>query len=374
VQDYCKLYPLKFREILRTYNFGGQKIQNKLKNHNLKQAPIAETWEISDHETDVSIISNGYWAEKNLRGVIWVLREKLLGNNIYKKTKNYFPLLIKFLDAKRKLGLQIHPDDDFAQNNNLDKMGKAELYYIIDCEENSYINWGINNGVSRKEMSQAVRENEGTELTRKVSVDPGDVIYVPAGWIHAIGAGVLMIEIQQNADITISQTSVTKSMGSEGYVLYKRENAADMFIENMVIKDVPDSKIKIPKLDSAVGKNRKEYLFASRHFALEKLSIFNRWSTSSDENKFYIYTVIKGSGEIVYKGGRERIQKGETVLVPACLGKFEIIPENEVKIIKSYVPDLKDDIINPLLNGGFDRKQIKNLGGFSYFNDIETIF
>ncbi|MFW6308987.1 MAG: type I phosphomannose isomerase catalytic subunit [bacterium] len=365
------LYPLKFKEVLRTYSFGGQKIYKFKTNNKLPREQIAETWEVCDHETDISRVKNGPWAGKSIRGLIWVLREKLLGERVYNNTGNYFPLLLKLLDAERTLGLQIHPDDDFVQKNNLDQMGKAELYYIIDCDQDSYVHWGVKNQVTIKEMIQAITKGEGIELTKKVPVNPGDVIYVPAGWIHAIGPGILMIELQQNSDITIGQKRVSKSMGSEVYTLYQGQKTVDMFKEQMKIEQVPEEEIKIDSLciKQETGIDQ-EYLFASKHFAVEKLLIKEKSLFSSDRNKFFMYTVIAGKGKLKYDNGQEKINKGETIFIPAGLGNYQIIPEKELSIIKSYVPDLEVDIINPLKERGFSDEKIKQLGGFSSYNDI----
>jgi len=142
----------------------------------------------------------------------------------------------------------------------------------------------------------------------------------------------------------------------------------------MLIKDVPTEKVKIPSIIINEGKNVHKYLYARRHFAMELLTLNEKIVTMSDRDKFYTYTIIEGEGKLRYKNGEELIKKGETILIPAYLGEFEIKPLHKCEIFKIYVPNLKKDIIDNLLNRGYNKKIIINLGGYNLFNDLQQFF
>ena len=365
------LYPLKFHEIIRSYGVGGRKIPNKYNKDLPEDKKIAETWEVSDHDKDISIVKNGDWRDKNLRGLIWELREKLLGDEVFNTFNMFFPLLLKLLDARETLAVQIHPDDEYARANHLDHNGKAEVYHVLETREDSTIHWGVKDGVTEEEMAEAIRAGKGLELTQEVPVEPGDTIPIPHRWIHAIGDGIIVLELQQNADVTFEPGRVKKSINNKEYELYTGSDAADIFIDQMIVEQVPRDQAKITPVSVSLGRNEREYRYASEKFALELLRLKEEYHTSSDQDKFYLYTALEGKGTIDYSGGEELIVKGDTVLIPAYLGDYSINPEPSCELAKCFVPDLKSDIVNPLREKGIEKEAIVGLGGYSSFNDVQ---
>lgn len=364
------LYPYKFSPIIRTYALGGRRIIEKYNKDILTDKPVAETWEVADHDSDISIIKNGIFTGKCLRGIIWELKEKILGDKIYPYNKLYFPLLLKFIDAKKSLAGQIHADDDYISAHSLDIMGKAEAYYIIEADENAFIYWGIKDGVVYNDVVQAVKDNKILDVCKKVYVKTGDVLPVPQRWIHAIGEGILLYEIQQNADTTFEPRRVKKTIGQETHVLFAGSEAAYMFTEQMKVMNVPDCEIKIIPLSVEKDGNKIYYLYACKYFAIEKLEIEESWESCSDSERFFVFTVLEGECTLEYETGKEYIKKGETILIPAYLGNYKIHSSSTCEIIKTYIPDLKKNIYANLLHEGFNENEIVQIGGYSHFNDI----
>ena len=365
-----KLYPLQFKEIIRSYEVGGTKIQDKYNKNLPEDGKIAETWEISDHDADISIVSNGPFSGKHLRGLIWEFKEELLGDRVYSKFGMRFPLLVKFIDATENLTVQMHPDDELAHKLNLDHNGKAEVYYILEAEKDSVIYWGCKEGVTETEMIQAVQTGNGLELAKEIPVQSGDTIFVPPKWVHAIGEGNLVLEIQQNADITFEPTRVKKTIQDKTYELFHGKEAENIFTDHMLIRSVDSSEAKIPSITTQEDKNKRKLLFASNYFALESLILEGPWDISLDGENFVVLNVVKGSGSIDYRYGDTNFEEGDTILIPAGMSDFTIEPTTNSQVLKTFIPDLKADIFDPLKKRGVSEKTIVRLGGYREFNDL----
>ncbi|MCF6358465.1 MAG: class I mannose-6-phosphate isomerase, partial [Draconibacterium sp.] len=195
------LYPLKFKPILLDKIWGGDRI-NTILNKDLGELPnCGESWEISGVEGNISLVENGFLAGNNLQEIIEIYMGDLVGDSVFKKFGEEFPLLIKFIDAQQDLSIQVHPNDELSKKRH-NAYGKTEMWYIIDAKEDALINSGFEGEVTKEQYLKYVEKGNLTDLLHFDKVVEGDVFFIPAGRVHAIGKGVLVAEIQQTSDVT----------------------------------------------------------------------------------------------------------------------------------------------------------------------------
>ena len=194
------LYPLTFTPIFKERIWGGEKLQKELQKP-VNQPLIGESWEISTVKGDISIINNGHLRGTSLQALIEESPEALLGTKVYKQFGKDFPLLIKFIDAAQDLSIQVHPNDELAKKRH-NSFGKTEMWYIMDSAPEASIIIGFNKDVTQEEYQKYLSEKTLTQLLNYEKISRGDMFFILAGKIHAIGAGVLLAEIQQTSDIT----------------------------------------------------------------------------------------------------------------------------------------------------------------------------
>ena len=195
-----ELYIFKFSPILKEKLWGGTKLMDKLGKSSMEQQ-IGESWEISDVEGDCSIVQEGALQGKTLRNLVETYKDKLVGKKNYNRFGNKFPLLIKFIDAKKDLSVQLHPDDTIAQQKH-DSFGKTEMWHIVQADQNAAIIVGFKDRITKAQYQHHVQAKTIEDVLNRVEVKPGDTFFVYPGLIHAIGAGVLLAEIQQTSDVT----------------------------------------------------------------------------------------------------------------------------------------------------------------------------
>jgi len=381
------LYPLKFVEGTRDYFYGGHKLRQLLNKDFPEDKLIAESWEIYDQ----SVVRNGRLKGRVLSELLKKFPVQLLAPSA-QEGKQQFPLLLKFLDINKLLPVQIHPTDAFVQANGLGQRGKAEAWYIIHAEEDSSIFYGTKAGLGKAEIVE-ILQNQPASLRmssyvgelrqdlkptllhwlKAIKVHAGDVVYIPPGRPHAASAGIVLFEIQQNSDITIlpdllfqDGQIVEETMGEKGF---------QMFRDQLLVEDVPIDRITIPAIEICEGRNKRRILQACRFFALESLHLEEPWheGESWKKDRFVILTVLQGSGEIAYAGGKEPFEKGETLLIPSSIPQFSIHPAPRACLLKSYIPDLRKDIVKPLLESGQDVEAISALGGYGVGNDLLSL-
>ncbi|RKN03726.1 mannose-6-phosphate isomerase, partial [Aquimarina sp. AD1] len=194
------LYPLKFRPILKEKMWGGNKLKTIL-NKETHLNNIGESWEISTVGKDISVVVNGNLKGANLADLIKEHKKNLLGNKVYNQFGDQFPLLVKFIDAKRNLSVQLHPNDELAMKRH-NSFGKTEMWYVVQADNDSNLIVGFNKNTSKEEYKKYLEEGKITELLNFENIVAGDSYFIKAGKIHAIGAGSLIAEIQQTSDVT----------------------------------------------------------------------------------------------------------------------------------------------------------------------------
>ena len=195
------MYPLKFKPILKTVVWGGEKIA-PFKDINTDQKNIGESWELSGVKGDESIIANGEFQGKTITELVHEYKGRLIGEKNYAKTGDEFPLLIKFIDAKQDLSVQVHPDDRLAAERHNGSKGKTEMWYVVEADTDAHLMSGLTSHITPEEYEKKVNDNTITDVLHDYKVKAGDVFYLPAGRIHSIGSGSFIAEIQQTSNIT----------------------------------------------------------------------------------------------------------------------------------------------------------------------------
>ena len=304
------MYPLKFTPIYKERIWGGINLRKVFGRH-LPGDCIGESWEISGHDSGSSIVTNGNLAGKNLNELLVGSKERLMG----KKFKNqiYFPLLIKIIDANEKLSIQVHPEDKYVYQVE-GEAGKTEAWYVINAKEDAKIVYGLRKDISKEDFIKAVELNRIGDTLKIEPVVAGDMIFVPAGTVHALLEGVMVYEVQQNSDTTYRVYDYDR-VGDDGK---KRELHIKKAIEVINFKEQP-------------GCSFKSNGIHCQYFDMEKMMIQGEKNEKTN-NQFIIYCVTAGTGEVIYKDTIESLYAGETVLIPACLEDFKI--KGNIELLK----------------------------------------
>jgi mannose-6-phosphate isomerase len=317
------LPPLRFEPILKRHLWGGRRLGKVLDKPIGEEGDYAESWEISDHHDDVSIVADGPLAGTSLRDLIRTRCRELLGPALEGATE--FPLLVKFIDAHQNLSVQVHPDDEQAKRL-ADDNGKTEAWVVLDSEPGSLIYAGLEAGVTPKAFSDAIEKGTIVDLIYTIKADPGDCILIPAGTVHAIGAGVLLVEIQQMSDTTFRVFDWNRT-GPDGKprTLHIKEA-----LEVIDFSRGPVEPWKGEETPIEGGGTRKP-LASCPHFALEQLSegFKERGAITvgrSERDRFTILIVTVGFAELESPFGKMQLQYGQTILLPASLGACTVRP------------------------------------------------
>ena len=323
------LYPLKFTPLYHEKIWGGHRLKTILKKDFGSLANCGESWEISAVEGNVSEVSNGFLAGNSLTELVEIYMGDLVGDKVYKKYGIEFPLLFKFIDANEDLSIQVHPDDKLAgQRHNA--YGKTEMWYVVNADNGALINSGFNQSVTPEQFAQLVSDGELTQVLHYDKVKAGDVYFIPAGRVHAIGKGVLLAEIQQTSDVTYRIFDYNRKDARGNYRELHTELALDA---------IDYSHRKEYKTNYTVEENRSSEIVSCEYFTTNIL----KFSEKLDKDyymldSFVVYMNLEGRFKIEFDGGEEVIATGETVLIPAGLESFQLIPITaEVKMLEVYI-------------------------------------
>lgn len=323
-----ELYPLKFEPILKDKVWGGSSL---VKNYGKKADPsrlIGESWEISAVQDDLSLISNGFLAGNNIEEIIEVYMGDITGEAVYEKFGNEFPLLIKLIEANLDLSVQVHPEDKLARVRHKAN-GKTEMWYILDAKKTSRIYTGFARQITREIFTEALDNGKLIDLLNVEPAEKGDVFFTPAGRIHAIGAGLILVEIQQTSDVTYRIFDWNrKSQNDE-----PRELHIDLALD--AIDYMATGKNKIRK---EVAQDKTENLVRCEYFTtniIQFSSLIKKDYTFIDS--FVIYICIDGEFIIHWDKGAEIVTRGETVLLPAIITEAVLEPRQETKVLEIFI-------------------------------------
>lgn len=321
------LYPLKFTPLSKYRIWGGNKL-NAVLNKGFNDEIIGESWEISDVEGDETKVAEGFLSGKTLKELSQEYKGELLGNNVYTTFGDKFPLLIKFIDAKTPLSIQVHPHDPIAKERH-NSFGKNEMWYIMDADDNAEIIVGFNKPLDKKSYSEYLENNKVLAVLNKETTKAGDAFNIPTGRVHAIGSGVLLAEIQQTSDITYriyDYNRVDSTTGKE------RE------LHNDLALDVLDFEVQDEyKTTYELESNKSNKLIHTAYFKSNIIALTATTKKSySDIDSFIIYICTKGCFEIAVQDKNYSMSQGETILLPASIKDVVLIPKENAEILEVY--------------------------------------
>lgn len=340
-----KLYPLKFEPILKQVVWGGDSLVKKYGkqvpcddegNPQVDAAHIGESWEISDMEGHVSVVSNGFLKGNDLADILETYLGDLVGDNVFDFFNLQFPLLIKFLDIRDRLSVQVHPDDDTAMERYY-SYGKTEMWYVMDAAPEAVVYMGFKRDTSAEEFYKACKDGTVKDLMNEYHPKAGDSFFIKAGTVHSAGFGLTIAEIQESSDITFR----LYDWGRENDPATRRE----MFLEEAI--DCIDYN-RYDEESCLVRGGVGDYTLAQcRQFIVRSLAIDGKRSVDMDGiESMIIYMCTEGEAEFVTSDGEEpvRIKCGETVLIPASIDNLTVSPVTEGTRLMEAVIGHMDDV------------------------------
>ncbi len=322
------LYPLKFEPICLEKIWGGNRLKTLLgKKYTTKNC--GESWEISGVEGNISVVANGFLKGNDLSELIEIYMGDLVGDKVYEKFGTEFPLLIKFIDAQDDLSIQVHPNDELSKERH-NAFGKTEMWYVLDAAEGALINSGFSQAVDREKYLKYFENGNLTDLLKYDEAKVGDVFFIPAGRVHAIGKGSMVAEIQQTSDITyrIFDYNRKDDKGNE------RELHTDLALDAIDFSFMEDYKTKY-----SAEINKSTEIVSCKYFTTNILEFDKPLEKDYFKiDSFVIYITLEGNFEIETEEGTEKVGKGETVLIPAGIDSLKLIPKSsKVKLLEVYI-------------------------------------
>ncbi|UCD61444.1 MAG: class I mannose-6-phosphate isomerase [Flavobacteriaceae bacterium] len=317
------LYPLKFYPILKDRLWGGTKLDTVL-GKELESDLVGESWELSGVAGDVSVVANGPYKGTSLTDLIDQFPEALLGKSVFERFGKEFPILIKFIDAQKDLSIQVHPDDELAKKRH-NSFGKTEMWYVMDSDKDAELIIGFKENVSKETFVERLKNNTLTELLNFENVSEGDTFFINAGRIHAIGAGVLIAEIQQTSDQTYRVYDYDRK-DEQGDL---RELHTELAMDAIDYKKRDDFRVSYARKMNIANPMVNCPYFKTSYINLNKNMRFD----ISDRDCFTIYMCIEGDILIENNFGSILIKKGETVLVPA-ISSYILLNSERAKLLE----------------------------------------
>lgn len=322
---------MKFRPVLKDKIWGGNKLKTAL---DIDFAPLpncGEAWVVSGVEDNPTIVANGFLQGNELNELVEIYMGDLTGDDIYNRFGNEFPILVKFIDAADYLSIQVHPDDELAEKRGLGN-GKSEMWYIIDADKDAELITGFRNDTPMDTYISYVKDNRLPELLNKEKVSAGDVFYLPAGRVHALGPGILLAEIQQTSDTTYRIYDWNRKDASGK----SRQLHITEALEAIDFKSHDDYKSIYRE-----RKNGSANLVTSPYFTTNLISLDKVLAKNYEEiDSFVIYICVEGQITLVHDGSEEKqvsLSKGEAVLIPAVIDRVDIIPSKPSKLLEVYI-------------------------------------
>lgn len=307
-------YPVKFVPILQDKIWGGSKLRDILNKDTIRDR-VGESWEISGVEGNVSIVEKGPDKGKKLTELIAEYKGDLVGDKIYKEFGNDFPLLIKFIDAKTDLSVQLHPNDELAKQRH-NSFGKTEMWYVMQADKGSKLNIGFKKDLDKREYLEYLDNGKITELLNFEEVKKGDSVFINTGKVHAIGGGVLLAEIQQTSDITYRIYDWDR-VDAEGQ---SRDLHTALALDAIDFEKKDDYKLTY---DEEV--NSSSEIASCEYFTTNFLPVKGELEKDySNLDSFVIYMCVEGKAEISINDHSENLKKGQSLLIPATAEKVHI--------------------------------------------------
>lgn len=320
------MQPIKFNPLLIQTLWGGEKII-PFKHLNSDLTQVGESWEISGVKGNETVVSEGEFKGKRLNELVDELKGKLVGEANYKRFGNDFPLLIKFIDARQELSIQVHPTDELAQKRGKLR-GKTEMWYIMDSDENAKLRAGMKEKITPEQYKQMVEDDTITEAIAEYKVKEGDCFFLPAGRIHSIGTGCFLAEIQQTSDVTYRIYDFKRKDKDGNYRELHTEEAAECIDYNVE----PNYRTEYtPVKNEGVALVECPYFTTAVYDLNEPMTL-----DYSELDSFVIFIGLKGSGEITdNEGNTTTLCEGESILFPATTNEIKVT--GTIKFLETYV-------------------------------------
>ena len=324
-----ELYPMKFNPIYKEKIWGNQRLREELNKETDQNKKVGESWEVSSVKNNISVVSNGYLAGNNLQELIEVYMGDLVGDSVFDRHGLEFPLLFKFIDADDVLSIQVHPDDEMARKKHNGR-GKTEMWYVISAEPGAELISGFNREMDQETYIEHLNNNTLPDILNYEKVQPGDVFFLPAGRVHAIGSGILLAEIQQTSDWTYRIFDWNR-IGSDGK---PRELHTDLALEAMDFKYYGQYRTHY-----TLQRNEASNLVKCDYFTTNILEVDKpRQRDLIELDSFVVYMCMDGKLELIYdEKNSVSLEKGETILVPASIEHLAYKPDPYAKILEVYV-------------------------------------
>lgn len=322
------MYPLKFQPILKSILWGGEKIV-PYKQISSDQKQVGESWELSGVKGNESVVANGTLAGTTLPELIARSGAELLGKANYERFGGEFPLLIKFIDAREDLSIQVHPDDKLAWERHKSK-GKTEMWYVVDADKGARLRSGFAKQVTPAQYEASVNDNTITDILKEYEIHPGDLFFLPAGRVHSIGAGSFIAEIQQTSDITYRIYDFNRR-GADGKTRELHTEQAKDAIDYTVL---PDYRTQYDAI-----KDREVELVSCPYFTTSLYDLSKEITLDyAPLDSFVVVICVEGEGEIEDNAGNSLpLHRGETVLLPATTKTLHVKPSKGMKLLTSYI-------------------------------------
>ena len=347
-------YPIKLTYNVRAYAFGERLIPEIIGKKNVPDGVVAETWEISDYRETTGTVTNGEYVGRTLQDLVEEFPDELVGEGW---SGPHFPLLEKFIDASHMLPVHLHADDETAREKHGEPHGKTEAWHILWAAEDATILAGIRDGAGREELFEAFKGQDYDAVMFRYPISAGDTIYVPGGVLHAFGPDALVFEVQQTSDL--GQFVMPEDL----YGNRLGEGEWNANIEATLDELKTDYRPRPnPGLGLENGANRHVLCCAGPYFALERWTLREAHSEPSHPRRCVTLSNVGGVVDLEYEGGAERLESGESCVLPAAIGGVNIVPEGEASLVVCYVPDLEQDVLSPLREAGYTDEEIRSFG------------
>ncbi|NOZ86055.1 MAG: hypothetical protein GXP49_07295 [Deltaproteobacteria bacterium] len=357
------LYPMKLvgRPVNRVW---GVTDTTSLLGYNIESSdPIGEVWTLGDWE-DGDRVLNGPHEGKTITSLVEEIGVKqMFGTAGLTKSKRT-PLLVKWIAASTDLSIQVHPDEETALKVGSGAEPKTECWYILDTDPGGAVIYGVRTGVPAEKVGELARNGQLEAVINKIEVHPGDVVFVPAGMVHAICAGVRLLEVQQNSDTTYRLYDYNRP-GLDGK---PRPLHVDQAVRS--IKPCDEKPALNPVIELPFSGGVRKFRAACRHFLLEEVHVREATTLNLSYGSFMFSSIIRGTGVFEAGGRRVEVSVPDNIFLPAGLSEVKIEPGETISFVASSVPRLKQDVIEPLREGGFSDRVIISLGGNVFGNDL----
>lgn len=317
-------YPLRFQPILKQTIWGGRRLGTSLNKKIGSDHDYAESWEIVDHGANQSVVTNGILVGKTLKELIGTHKEFLFGSSA---NHDDFPLLLKYLDCNRVLSVQVHPNDRYGLRMTPPDLGKTEAWYIVESDPESLVYAGLKSGVTEQDLREAVRDGVAETTLHAFHPDAGDIIFIPAGTVHALGAGLLVAEIQQSSNTTFRLHDWNR--------VDQNGQARELHIEESL--EVTDFTLG-PITPRKAKPNHSQWQEVVRCDKFV-MNLLNSGDVSiAGDHRFHLVTVPKGSATLQGPTGDYHLSTGESILLPASMPSVNVCTSSNAVILEMHLP------------------------------------